>query len=96
MSEDTEEQEAYAALESAIKRVNQLNRWGKGPDGEPMLIVDYVVMIAAQGWDSGGQGFGAIGWILKDGDMPWYRIVGLVRAGQMRIEHQLVTMDGEE
>lgn len=81
---------AYANLEAAIRAVNELQGWGQGPDGEPMVITDYVVLTAAQGFDADGDGFSAIGWILADGDMPWYRIVGIVRAAQLRIEHQLM------
>jgi hypothetical protein len=90
-----EKREAYEALEAAIKRVHELEGWGRGPEGEPMLVTDFVVITAAQGFDAQGDGsFSSVGWILKDGDMPWWKIIGVVRSGLLRMEYQLATMEG--
>lgn len=90
-----EKKEAYEALEAAIRRVQELEGWQTGPDDEPMLITDYVVLTAMQGFGrEDGDSFSAIRWILKDGEMPWWKIVGVVRAGLLRIEYQLATMEG--
>lgn len=91
----SEKSEAYDALEAAIKRVNEIEGWGTGRGGQPMVMTDYVVLAAAQGFDSDGEGFSSVGWILKDGDMPWWKIIGVVRAGLLRIEYQLARF-GEE
>lgn len=93
--DDLAKKAAYEKLETAIREVNDLQGWGRGPDGEPMVITDYVVLTAAQGFDAEGDGFSAVGWILAGGDMPWYRIVGIVRAAQLRIEHQLMRAEDD-
>lgn len=91
---EAEKRAAYDALEAAIQRVHELEGWQDGPEGEPMIATDFVVLTAMSGFDKDGDGFSAVRWILRDGDMPWWKIIGVVRAGQLRIEHQLATMEG--
>lgn len=44
----------------------------------PRLLTDYVVLTAEQGIDEEGDGETAIGWLIRDNEVPHYRIIGLL------------------
>lgn len=81
---------AYEALERAIQAVLVFD--GDEDPDQPLVLTDYVVLAARQGW-AGDHSYSSIAWLFRDGDMPWYRIIGVVRAGLIRLEHQLAIAD---
>lgn len=70
----TEEQKAAdAGLDEAIKRA--LLAYEADPE---YLLIDYIVLTAETRFDDKGQQYTAYTRLYRDGDMPWYRILGLL------------------
>ncbi len=62
----------------------------------PVVLTDYVVVCAFQGWDSDGDQFTQIMLTPRDGDMPVYRILGLLDYGVAREKAIISEPDDEE
>ena len=49
------------------------------------VLTDFVLIAATQGYDTDGQGEQAYHWFLRDGDLPWHRIFGLLEVGRLKL-----------
>ena len=83
MARTPEQRAADDALAAAVEQVMSAN----GYTGRGLITTDFVVLVAQQGYADDGDGVSAMAWLLRDGEMPWHRIIGVVRAGLTRIEH---------
>lgn len=88
---------AYDELAEAIKKVIELNDWNVSivPEDEraPMMLGDYVVLAAQQGYDRDGDGISSLAMITPNGQLPWHRLIGLIHEGRVRVEHEYVRED---
>lgn len=55
--------------------------------GEPepaVVLTDFVVVYAQQGWDAEGYGCTRVDMLLRDGDLANYRLLGLLQSAVSR------------
>ena len=90
--ETSELHEAYEELAEAIRKVIRLNGWNKsaieGDENAPMMMSEYLVLVAQQGFDKDGDGISNFLHIAPHGQLPWHRMIGLLRVAQLSIEHE--------
>jgi len=51
-----------------------------------MVITDWVICVAQQGYDEAGEGKTGVSYLVKDEAMSWHRILGLVEAVRLRMQ----------
>ena len=49
------------------------------------VLTDFALIAATQGFDDDGDGTQAYHWFLRDGDLPWHRIFGLLEVGRLKL-----------
>jgi hypothetical protein len=94
MGRSDEQKAADEALTAAIQQV----RTAYYPDeGDPGILTDYYVMSAWQGWSEEGEGFTSMMSTPRDGDLPLYRILGLLDYGLAAAEGDVMGIpEGDE
>lgn len=90
-------QQAYDDLDAAIRKVIELNDWAVSmiaeDDRAPMMLGDYIVLAAQQGFDKEGGGISSLAMITPHGSLPWHRMIGLIHQGRLRVEHEYLSED---
>lgn len=83
-----DERAAYDHLTEAIANLIMVKGYNDG-----QVMTDWVVSVALRGFDSEGNGETGIVYLVRDGDLPWHNLLGLVEAVRLRL-HQV--FNGEE
>jgi len=86
---------AYARLDEAIREVIRIKAFNEDAEAAPLMLADWVVLAASQGYDAEGEAISQIAHIVNEDHMPWYRLIGLVRHAQLLIEQDLKDVEGE-
>lgn len=81
-------EEAYEKLRIAIHEIMT----AEGYD-EAVMIVDYVVCVAQQRFDDDGDTVTAYDYILPPGQIPHYRVMGLLKTIELEMTRQLTQRD---
>ena len=85
-----EQKRAYANLGEAIQECMHANGYLDGT----MVVTDWLVCVAQQGLDHEGESTTGIAYLVRDGDLAWHRLLGLVEAVRLRL-HAVYNDDGE-
>jgi hypothetical protein len=80
-----EQRESDAALTAAIEQSMLAYGWTDG------LLTDYVVVTVQQSFDEDGTMGSSYGSLYRDNGIPYYRILGLLRAATLTAEHAYLT-----
>lgn len=98
VSRSPEEKEADDRLTLAIEHWLRVNKDDGSAchDGVPRVLTDYIVFTATQGWKPDGDMVTGHPFIVRDGSMPMYRLVGLARMGMRLVEDQVFNDDKDD
>lgn len=86
-----EQIEADEALQKAITECYR----AYGTD-DNSVITDYVVMSASYGVSEDGESFYTYQYLVRDCDMPWYRILGLIEVVSRIMRKSCLEGEGED
>ncbi|MEU0081380.1 hypothetical protein ABZY58_26060 [Micromonospora tulbaghiae] len=86
MSRTPEQVAADEALTAAIEQA--LLAYG---DSQAYVLTEYVVVTSQQRFDEEGNSITAIGFINRDGDVPYHRILGLLEYAATRTRKHIAT-----
>lgn len=92
MSDDrtAEQRKADEELTAAIEANMRAYNWTDG------LLTDYVVVTVQQNYSDDGSMTTAYGSLYRDNGLPWYRIIGLLRAASVRAEAEFLAAREDE
>lgn len=63
---------------------------------QSMVLTDFVVAYALQGWDADGDSKTICGQLVRDGSVPDYRVLGLLETTAAAIRHEAVWSDDDD
>lgn len=88
------------ALEESLAAYGLLNISSEDAtiDGTPMMLTDYIVLYSLAGFAPDGDTMSPVQWYVRENGIPWYRILGLLRAGTLKVEtdYQAAWQEGKE
>lgn len=88
MARTDEQKAADEALTAAILKCRE----AYGADNQ-YLLTDYMVLTAETRFDEDGDQITAYTRIYREGDMPWYRILGLIDVHRQLVHHHFTSDD---
>lgn len=77
-----EQQKASDWLHESIKDYMDQLAYNDGS----MVITDWVVCVAQQGFAPDGEGMTGVSYLVKDGQLSWHRMLGLIEAVRLRMQ----------
>ena len=86
-----EQSKANDELHAAVDNMMRVMGYNTGS----MVTTDWLVCVAQHGFDDDGDGLTGIAYLVKDHDLSWHRLIGLVEC----VRHRLAVnfnRDGEE
>lgn len=89
-----------AALEESLAAYGLLNVSSEDEtiDGTPVMLTDYIILYSLTGFAPDGDTITPVQWYVRENGIPWYRILGLLRAGTLKVEsdYQAAWQAGKE
>jgi hypothetical protein len=76
-----EQRQANDELNAAIAKLMDAMGFNNGT----MVVTDWLVCVAQHGYDQDGDSQTGISYLIRDGDLAWHRLLGLVEAVRLRL-----------